>query len=905
MHEDLNQRKTQIDSQTRVPEILAPAGGREQFFAALNSGADAVFLGLKTFNARARADNFTFEDLGELVPLAHAYDMKVLVTLNVLIKDTELDSLVNTLAMLEELEVDAIIVQDLGVARIVSRHFPGLRMHASTQMAVHNLAGVRATLKYGFKRVVLARELTALEMKKIRQSLPPEDVEIEAFCHGSLCYSYSGLCFFSGAQDARSGNRGECAYTCRKPYRILNEPGQGFLFSMKDLNTVEHLDVLVDAGIDTLKIEGRKKDAKYVSTVVRLYRNKLDELFGRKTLRASAPEQAHALYAGAHSTQESHADIKADLALTFQRETTSLFLKGRYHENVIDLDNPTHKGVRVGEVLRCKDRRVQLIAETAIERFDGLRIDPKGNLFHAKPQHGDQVQGTLASLAERYDNEVLQFSARDIFVGLKAIPRADAGTLLEIEIPGESPMPQAGDVVFKTRSDELRRRVEKLSSPPPGTRLRAFRSVDVTCSADLLPSGSLELRARVSKYGSTLSEETVLCAAERPRSESRLAQDAATAFEMFGDAKLRVGSFSFGGDSNWFVPRSLLKELKQKVALPLEAAYTTWMRERVTTVQKILAAEGHEPGLQLGSQNETLLKPTHRQPPPQFAVKCDRLETIAAVQAFAQSHADFNVSEIVFEPKRAFLGTQSPESLAKEVISAAAGLGVPVRLAFPTVIRAWDEPLLKRWFQAFAAEGVRRFEIGNIGAFDLLKEWNLCDLSLEKLDLASDFTLYALNTQASHFWADAGVTTLALSVEDDLHDLRSHLAHWPWQKAQPQAIVFKDTPLFIAESCSLTALHNGCPTAAVCGYRTLEIENTEGERFFVAHENCKSVVYGQEPFAITHKVGLLQELGVSQFRLDFLTRAYTPEKLATILACVLDGRPLPGTHTANFERKLL
>ena len=145
-----------------IPEILAPAGGREQFFAALNAGADAVFLGLKQFNARSRAENFSIEDLQSLVPMAHRYGMKVLVTLNILIKDTELVELIRTLATLEDLGVHAIIVQDLGVAAIARQHFPSLRLHASTQMAVHNLAGVRKAMAWGFKRVVLARELTAL-----------------------------------------------------------------------------------------------------------------------------------------------------------------------------------------------------------------------------------------------------------------------------------------------------------------------------------------------------------------------------------------------------------------------------------------------------------------------------------------------------------------------------------------------------------------------------------------------------------------------------------------------------------------------------------------------------------------------------------------------------------------------
>ena len=209
---------------------------------------------------------------------------------------------------------------------------------------MHNEAGVVRASKLGFKRVVLARETTTTEIKRIHKASEKYGIELEVFCHGSLCYSYSGLCFFSGANDARSGNRGECAYTCRKPYKILNEPGHGFLFSMKDLDSSETLDRLIKTGVHTLKIEGRKKDVQYVTSVVRLYRKKLDELFGQSTLRDSAPDTAREDIDGTK--------VRNDLNMSYQRSPTTFFLEGRYRENAIDLDNPTHKGVLLGKILK-------------------------------------------------------------------------------------------------------------------------------------------------------------------------------------------------------------------------------------------------------------------------------------------------------------------------------------------------------------------------------------------------------------------------------------------------------------------------------------------------------------------------------------------------------------------------
>ena len=219
------------------------------------------------------------------------------------------------------------------LARTIRERMPWMRMHASTQLAVHNEDGAVFAADMGFKRVVLARELTARDISRIKEAVG-DRIELEVFCHGSLCYSYSGLCFFSGAEDARSGNRGECAYTCRKPYRIVSEPGYGFLFSMKDLATSDHVDALLGAGVSALKIEGRKKDAQYVASSVGLYKQARDRALGEASGAAR--------------------NFSEDLKSSYQRDTTSFFVKGRYHENVIDLDNAGHRGTRIGVVQRLR-----------------------------------------------------------------------------------------------------------------------------------------------------------------------------------------------------------------------------------------------------------------------------------------------------------------------------------------------------------------------------------------------------------------------------------------------------------------------------------------------------------------------------------------------------------------------
>lgn len=215
-------------------ELLAPVGSLESFFAAVENGADAVFCGLKTFSARAKAKNFTLEELERLIGYAGARGVKVYVALNTLIKECELRDLVELLAELDYLAVDGLIIQDLGVYRIAHQHFPEIPLHASTQMLTHNLAGVLMLERLGFQRAVLARELTLEEITTISNQ---SNLELEHFVHGALCYSMSGHCLFSSYIDGRSGNRGRCIQPCRRRYHQGGE--SGFHFSTSDFSAIE------------------------------------------------------------------------------------------------------------------------------------------------------------------------------------------------------------------------------------------------------------------------------------------------------------------------------------------------------------------------------------------------------------------------------------------------------------------------------------------------------------------------------------------------------------------------------------------------------------------------------------------------------------------------------------------
>ena len=252
-------------------ELLAPVGSKESFITAIRAGADAVYIGVPDFNARISASNITFYDLQVMIDHAHQKKVKVFLALNTLIKYEEIHAVVKNITYIEELEPDAVIVQDLGVAGIMRKYFPDIPLHASTQMAVHNRMGVDFLAEQGFKRAILARELSFAELNIIAKNSP---LPLEVFCHGALCFSLSGMCLFSSFIGGLSGNRGRCTQPCRR--RWQNGKNLGYLFSPRDLELAGQIGKLKKIGIASLKIEGRMRSSEYVYRAVKAYRMLID-----------------------------------------------------------------------------------------------------------------------------------------------------------------------------------------------------------------------------------------------------------------------------------------------------------------------------------------------------------------------------------------------------------------------------------------------------------------------------------------------------------------------------------------------------------------------------------------------------------------------------------------------------
>ena len=251
-------------------ELLAPAGTVESLYAAINSGADAIYMGGTKFSARAYASNFTNEDLEYVVRYAHLYGVKIFIAVNTLIKENELSEAVEYIDFLYSIGVDALIVQDFGIAKILRDRYKDFEVHSSTQMTIHNGEGAKFLKSQGFHRIVLARELNLKEIKYISSDL---DIETEMFVHGALCVCYSGQCLMSSMIGGRSGNRGRCAQPCRLPYDIINTKDgtnkKAYILSPKDMCNIDNVEDLIKTGTSSLKIEGRMKRPEYVAGVVK------------------------------------------------------------------------------------------------------------------------------------------------------------------------------------------------------------------------------------------------------------------------------------------------------------------------------------------------------------------------------------------------------------------------------------------------------------------------------------------------------------------------------------------------------------------------------------------------------------------------------------------------------------
>ncbi len=502
-----------------VPELLAPAGSLDAVRAALGNGADAIYLGVDKFNARDEGAQLTLDDLEQSCRLAHAYGARIYLTFNILFKPAELHDALQHLGRCIDRGIDAAIVQDLGAVRLINKIYPGLEIHGSTQMTVHDERGARVLRDLGCDRVVLARENTLDDIRAIRRAVP--ELVLESFVHGALCIAYSGQCYMSGMISERSANRGSCAQSCRKDYVLADaatgggaELDRGYLISARDLGAWEHLADIADAGIHTLKVEGRKKKPEYVATVTHGYREFLDRL------------------AAGDSRPPSPAEVQP-LVQIFSRGFTGGMYGGRAGRDYVTRSQPDNRGAVLGEVIgRDADELIVSVSQP-IQRGDGLGFEhPEG------PVKGNRGFGVRS---------------------VRVIGRQGGRVRQAIQPAEDIP---AGWIVVRSAEAALLTRARESYAAVPSTGKPERTRVDVTALGAAGEPLTLICRTRGGADEVTVTSTTALApATQHGLDEARLRAQ----LGRLGETSFTLGDVEVSGlAQDLFVPVSVLNDLRRQ-----------------------------------------------------------------------------------------------------------------------------------------------------------------------------------------------------------------------------------------------------------------------------------------------------------------------------------------------------
>ena len=491
-------------------ELLSPVGDFECLKAAVQNGADAVYFGANSFSARAFASNFDLNMLEQAINYAKLRGVKTNLTLNTLIKDNEFEEAFNLAKKAYELGIDAIIIQDLGLAVKLLNSFPNIVLHASTQMTVHNLDGVKRLEKLGFKRAVLSRELSVKEIEYICKN---SNIEIEAFVHGALCISYSGQCLFSSMIGGRSGNRGKCAQPCRLPYKLYeneNKIDNGYLLSTRDLCGLDYLPYLINSGVSCLKIEGRMKTPEYVATVTRIYRKYIDIILANKPFIIDEQD-------------------KKDLMQVFNRGGFSTGHLGDFpNTKLVFKDKPNNMGIYIGTISKYNSNKglITCTLNDCIEIGDAVSFENENTKY------------TISELMNKNTNiKTATFNQVVTFGRMKG----------NIHI---------GDKIYKISS-------KTLNNTALNSFNKEFKKIPLTCNISIRKDQpiSISVTSLTHKLSTSYTYNYIpLLAENKPLSYDVILKQ----FNKTNDTPFEFSNIEINLDNNLFMPVSVLNDLRRE-----------------------------------------------------------------------------------------------------------------------------------------------------------------------------------------------------------------------------------------------------------------------------------------------------------------------------------------------------
>ncbi|RXA15171.1 peptidase U32 [Methanosarcina sp. MSH10X1] len=701
------------------PELLAPAGSMEAFIAAVENGADAVYLGTRAFSARGYASNFSEKELEEAIDYAHLRGVKVYVTVNTLLKEDEVKSALKLLSCLREMGTDAVIVQDLGLISLAGKYLPDLPLHASTQMTLHNSEGVEFVKKSGIKRAVLARESSLEEIKRIKEITGSE---LEVFIHGALCISYSGQCLLSSLIGGRSGNRGFCAQPCRKKYRLYCEGKPikttgSYLLSPKDLNTTSGLGALIESGIESFKIEGRMKRPEYVAGVVRIYRRLIDRYI-----------ENPAGYFVSEEEQET-------LTQLFNRG----FTQGYFFENprweLMSRENPHNRGIPAGTVTAYDRRsnRIRVKLSQPLRLGDGIMVENA----ETRPEDKGKIISSMYS-------------------GKGPVYSAGAGDTVEIPFDSRAP---AGGTVYRTHDKKL---MDSLKKESESGSLRSKIPVFITADIASGKPVRLELKDRDSNTVRIESGYMVEKAEKQPTSKDRIEKQ----LSKLGNTLFEAAELHVTVEGDIFIPVGQLNELRTKAIEQLETLrISRWKRKPFDTAH---FESGIKADLEAG-------KPFRENIPvrPMLSVSVYSLEGLEGALAGGADRIYFG--EGLFRRLEASGQKESSEqgydTVFKEAILKTQKAGKKIYLITPKLVKDSRMRPVEKTFsrvREMRADGVL---VSNLGTLNLAKTG--------RIPFISDSPLNVFNSHTFALLLQEGAQMAVISPELTLEELKSIASYGP------------------------------------------------------------------------------------------------------------------------------
>ncbi len=821
------------------PELLAPAGDWEAMRAAVVNGADAVYFGLNQFNARHRAHNFTLEELPEVMAYLHGHNVRGYVAFNILIFSDELEEAARFISAVGAAGVDAVIVQDLGLTRLIQRLCPKLPVHGSTQMTLTEPMGIEFVKALGVQRVILARELSIADIRKIHQ---PTAMPVEVFVHGALCVAYSGQCLTSESLGGRSANRGQCAQACRLPYSLIVDRQQrdlgehAYLLSPQDLASYDLIDQLADSGVCSLKIEGRLKGAPYVAATTQTYRAAIDALeTGR---RFELPRQQ-----------------ETDLAQTFSRGFTHGFLDGVDHQELVHARFPKSRGLLAGQVVAITPRGVlvELAAsnrskdEDGFTRADTLNVGDGVVFDQGHPEAGEQG-GRIATVRTQGGNK----SAR-----VEIAFERDGIDLDQINV---------GDIVWKTDDPASRRRLETSYSRD---RVVHREPIDVQVMANVDQPLMIRVRDEAGHEATVSSDAPLQRAQKHPLTEATFREQ----FGRLGDTPFelrRVTGQENGCDA--MVPKSVLNELRRRAVDILLEQRKSEQRSDVTDADALA---------RLRSSIDAKWKDAFTAPAqPQLHVLVRSLDQLDAVLDWRNPATGTPVDTVYcdFEDVRKY----------KQAVASARLSCIPIGLATVRIIKPGEEGLLGQ----LAANEPDLLLVRNLAGLTYFKQ------RFAHIPLVADYAMNIANELTATIMAENGVRRMVPSYDLNWKQLCSLLGRFP--AAAFEAVVHQHMPMFHMEHCVFAHTLSDGSDYRTCGrpcdHHQVELRDRAGAAHaLVADVGCRNTVFNAAAQSAAEFLPRMKELGLRHFRVELLREIPEESKqlldrYARVIAGMEDGR---------------